>query len=227
MTRHWPIVLGIVLVASGLKLADHQSASGLEVADRQAPPAERPRLALLTSLPLLFGEQFALDTPEVAAIARIERSFTIIPIATADAASLKRQSLLLMAHPRAQPAEVLVELDAWVRKGGRVVILADPSLEWESSRPFGDPMRPPPDFADTGLLDHWGLRMGVDEEREGSLRAIGGSCTVRESGLVAHCRVGRGSVSVIADADFVMNQGEDASRRLDLMMGELRRADSR
>ncbi len=217
MKWRWPIVLALIAVSAG----------GLALVTGRPPRAERPRLALLTSLPLLFGEQFALDTPEVAAVTRIERSFTIAPIATADAASLKQQTLLLMAHPRAQPAEVLVELDSWVREGGRVVILADPSLKWQSSRMLGDRLRPPPDFADTGLLDHWGLRLAVDEAREGSLQAIGEHCTVHEDGRMARCRVGRGSASVIADADFVMQEGEDASRRLHLMMTELSRTDSR
>ena len=195
--------------------------------DRQRPPAERPRLALLSSLPLLFGEEFALDSPRPDAIARIEQSYSIVPISVADSASLKRQSLLLMAHPRAQPAEVLVELDAWVRKGGRVVLLADPLLKWESSRPLGDRTRPPPDFADTGLLAHWGLRMAAAEGGVGSLRPIDKRCTVIEAGLVARCRVGRGSASVIADADFIMMKGEQAEQRLDLLMAELSRADIR
>jgi len=216
VTRQWPIVLLLLAVSAG----------GLALVRGRAPAVERPRLALLTSLPLLFGEQFALDAPKVSAVARIERSYTLAPIATADAASLKRHSLLLMAHPRAQPAEVLVELDAWVREGGRVVILADPLLKWESSRMLGDRLRPPPDFADTGLLRHWGLIMAIDEASEGNLRAIDRRCAVLESGLVARCSVGRGSASVIADADFVMGGGADAERRLELLMTELNRAES-
>jgi hypothetical protein len=214
--RIWPIVLALLAVAGGLTLLE-----------RKTPPAERPRLVLLTSLPLLFGEEFALETAKPAAMTRIERQYVIVPIPIADAASLKGQRLLLMAHPRAQPAEVLVDLDAWVRRGGRVVLLADPALKWESSRPLGDRTRPPPDFADTGLLDHWGLRMGIDPAREGSLRALDQRCTVAERGLIARCRVGRGSAIVIADADFIMMEGEDADRRLDLMMGELSRAQKR
>ena len=73
--------------------------------------------------------------------------------------------LLLMAHPRAQPAEALVDLDHWVRGGGRLLLLADPMLEWPSERPLGDPLRPPPAFADTGLLKHWGLRLDAPDER--------------------------------------------------------------
>ena len=215
--RIWPIVLALFAAAAG----------GLTLVDRQMPPSERPHLALLTSLPLLFGEEFALDTAKPAAMTRIERKYAIVPISIADAASLERHSLLLMAHPRAQPAEVLVDLDGWVRKGGRLVLLADPALRWESSRPLGDRTRPPPNFADTGLLGHWGLRMTVDEAREGGLRAVDKRCSVTEGGLIGRCTVGRGSVSVFADADFIMMEGEDADRRLDLMMSELKRSELR
>ena len=188
---------------------------------KAAADVERPRMALLTSLPLLLGEQFGLEAPKSEALARIGQDFIIVPIAVADEASLAGHSRLLMAHPRAQPAEVLVELDQWVRRGGTVVLLADPHLAWESSRPLGDRLRPPPDFADTGLLAHWGLRLGVDEAGEGQLRATERHCAVREGGMVARCRVGRGSARVIADADFIMGNGRDARRRLDLLMSQL------
>ena len=76
----------------------------------------------------------------------------MVPISVTDGAELAKGRLLLMAHPLAQTAENLVALDAWVRRGGRVLLLADPMLEWPSKRPLGDPLRPPPMFADTGLL---------------------------------------------------------------------------
>jgi len=216
VTRSWPLVLALVAISVG----------GWKLADRAARPADKPRLALLTSLPLLFAEDFSLDAPKVAAVARIEERFVITPIATADAVSLKGQSLLLMAHPRAQPAEVLVELDAWVRRGGQMVLLADPSLQWESSRPLGDRLRPPPGFADTGLLRHWGLIMMTDGSSQGQLRATEPRCSVSERGLIARCAMGRGGVSVIADADFIMQDGKESDRLIDLMMDELSRAKS-
>jgi len=212
VTRGW--LAALALVAAGI--------GGLALtAQRHVPPVERPRLALLTSLPLLISEQFGLEPPRSGAVARIRQDFEIVPIAMADSASLASESLLLLAHPRAQPAEVLVDLDRWVRGGGRVLLLADPLLRWESSRPLGDRLRPPPDFADSGLLAHWGLRLGVDGAGEGSLRATAGNCIVRDQGLVARCRVGRGRVNVIADADFIMGEGGGAASRLKLMMREL------
>jgi len=115
----------------------------------ERPPQNRPSLALLTSLPLVFGEQLSLDRSGSPALSRMEQRYKVQPIGVADAASLKGQQLLLMAHPRAQPAEALVELDQWVRSGGHVLLLADPKLDWPSERPLGDLLRPPPMFADT------------------------------------------------------------------------------
>ena len=192
------------------------------------PAQSRPALALLTSLPLIFGEQFAVEGGGSPALARLEQRFEVEPIAVADAASLKGRRLLLMAHPRAQPAEVLVELDAWVRAGGHVVLLADPRLAWDGSRPLGDPLRPPPYFADTGLLAHWGLALGEDDEGRGVLRRTGAQCSLDKESFVARCAIGNGRATIIADADFLMIESDDpAAPHLDLLIDELARVEPR
>ena len=224
VSRNWAIALALGASGIGGAMLLHRDASA-PVAAGEA--AAKPRLSMVTSLPLLFGEEFAIEAPANAAVERIEQSYTLVPIAVADRASLNGFTQVLMAHPRAQPAEVLVELDAWVRGGGRAVVLADPMLKWESGRMAGDRLRPPPDFADTGLLAHWGVRLGVDEAGSGSLRATGSNCTVREDGLAATCRVGRGSARIIADADFMLGEGPGATQRLDLLMAQLDMRDSR
>jgi hypothetical protein len=169
---------------------------------------------------LVFGESISLDSGGSAALSRLEQRYTVEPIGVADAASLKGQALLLMAHPRAQPAEALVELDQWVRRGGHVLLLADPRLDWPSERPLGDLLRPPPMFADTGLLNHWGLALS-----DAGL-ASSGACAIADQGLIAHCRIGRGSATVIADADFI-NAEEPGAAGLDLLMSELDRLETR
>ena len=141
-----------------------------------------------------------------------------------------------MAQPRAQPAEDLVALDQWVRRGGRVLLLADPMLEWPSERPLGDPLRPPPMFADTGLLGHWGLRLDAPDEhgpKPGRLGgydittdspgSLAGGCDIGRDHLVAHCRVGQGRATIVADADFldVERLGRPARHNLDALLGEL------
>lgn len=212
--RAWLAGLGVIALAgTAVVMLVERDEAVLEA----RIPADRPALALLTSLPLIFGERFSLDGGGSPALARIEQRYKVQPIAVADGASLAGQRLLLMAHPRAQPAEVLVDLDRWVRGGGRVLLLADPQLSWPSERPWGDPLRPPPAFADTGLLKHWGLTLsgpraaGAVAVDVGDLkiatatpgRLTGKRCQIAGDGLVARCRIGRGMATVIADADLL------------------------
>ena len=193
------------------------------VADRNAtapPPANpvtaKPELMLLTSLPLVFAETFGLEGGGSPALVALATQYKVTPIGIADATTLGKRRLLLMAHPRAQTAEALVELDRWVRGGGRLMLLADPMLEWPSERPPGDPLRPPPGFADTGLLAHWGLRLDAPELRGTVKRQLGGQailtaspgslfgqCAISGDRLVAHCRIGQGEATIVADADFL------------------------
>ena len=182
-----------------------------------AGAAAKPELALLTSLPIAFGEGFGLDAPAHPVMARLEGDYTVRPVD--GPAELKEGGLLLAIQPRALPAERLVALDAWVRRGGRALLLADPMLEWESKRPLGDVLRPPPAFPDTGLLARWGLtlyapdqagpRMGtiaghaVMTASPGVLAPTSAECRIGEQGLIARCKVGKGAALVVADADFL------------------------
>ena len=197
--------------------------------------AERPRLLLLTSLPLVFSEKFGLGAAGSPALTALERRYAVQAINVADAATLKGNRLLLMAHPLAQPAEALVALDAWVRSGGRLVLLADPRLDWPSERPLGDKLRPPPAFADTGLLTHWRLKLyapdaagpveRIVDGREvlfSSPGALSGACGLRRDGLLARCRIGRGRATIIADADFLRSDDPD-SANLQFLLAELAR----
>jgi hypothetical protein len=142
VTRPRLLALGALAALTGVA-ALGIAALGTRSDDRLAvrSPAERPTLALLTSLPLVFGQQFSLDGGGSAALSRLEQRYSVQPVAVADGASLAGLRLLLMAHPRAQPAEALVELDRWVRGGGRLLLLADPRLDWHSDRPLGDRLR--------------------------------------------------------------------------------------
>ena len=191
------------------------------------PREEKPTLALLTSLPLIFNENFGLAGGGSPALARLEQRYKVEPIGVADAASLKGRKLLLMAHPRAQPAQALVELDRWVRDGGRVLLLADPKLDWPSERPLGDMLRPPPAFADTGLLGHWGLRLLGPEAGSTAGQLVSSSqCKTDDRGIVARCPVGKGQATVIADADF-LNVQPNATDNLDPLLAELSRLETR
>jgi hypothetical protein len=200
------------------------------------PASERPTLLLLTSLPLMWGEDFSLKGGGTEALRRLQGRYRVLPISVTSASELARGKLLLMAQPLAQTPENLVALDHWVWAGGRVLLLADPLLEWPSRRPLGDILRPPPMFADTGLLAHWGLRLDAPDERGAVERKLGGfdiiavspgrlsgHCAVSGDGLVADCRVGKGRAVVVADADVlnIERLGPGARRNLDAIVQEL------
>ena len=189
---------------------------------REATPAKppdkaRPELFLLTSLPLAWSESFGLDQPGSPALAALEGRYRVTLVDLPS--QVPAGGLLLAAQPRALPAEELVALDSWVRRGGRLVLLADPLLEWRSDLPLGDKRRPPMAFPDTGLLRHWGLRLDAPEERgprqlplgsrmvltasPGTLVRANGRCAAGDGGLRARCSLGKGEAIVIADADFL------------------------
>src|SRR5262249_21955956 len=146
------------------------------------------------------------------ALAALESRYRVVPIGVADAKELAKGRLLLMAQPQAQPPEDLVALDDWVRRGGRVLLLADPVLEWPSDRPLGDAVRPPVMFPDTGLLSHWGLRLDAPDRRGPERRSLvasdvltdspgrlSGNCEIGSEEFEARCRIGRGRAVVVAD----------------------------
>ena len=124
-----------------------------------------------------------------------------------------------MAHPRAQPAEALVELDQWVRGGGHVLLLADPKLDWPSERPLGDLLRPPPMFADTGLLVHWGLKLSVRKPASAAMgmRQLAGVSTTLQD-MIARCRIGQGIGDGHRRCRFHECRGAGAPPDLDLLM---------
>jgi hypothetical protein len=203
--------------------------------------AQKPRLLLLTSLPLVFAEEFSIEGGGSPALKALQTKYRVVPISVTDKRDLSKGRLLLMAQPLAQPAEDLVALDNWVRAGGRVLLLADPMLEWPSKRPLGDPLRPPPMFMDTGLLQHWGLRLEQPTQRGTAQRQLGGfdvltvspgelsgNCEVSTDRLVARCRVGKGRATVVADADLlgVDHLDAGAAENLEALLGELAKLQS-
>lgn len=226
MRRNTAIAAGLMFVACAA-VAIFLLAPGRPAVPAARPPAERPQLMLLTTLPLVFPGRLALGAPASPALKALQSHYRIVPVSLADTAELDHRQLLLMAQPRAQPAETLVDLDDWVRGGGRLLLLADPALEWPSDRPIGDILRPPFAFADTGLLAHWGLRLQapdklgpaervvdgltIQSQSPGTLVATRRDCIIESEGFIARCSIGKGRATVIADADFL---APDASQDL-------------
>lgn len=190
------------------------------------PAAERTDAGVVTALPLFWSEEPVRDLDRGAsadrrAFARASRH-RLVPIDHVDDAALARFERMLLAQPRALAPAELVALDRWVRAGGRMVVLADPLLLWPSGYPLGDRRRPPLTSLLDPLLAHWGVRLepatlsGEQIERHmlssgpvlilaGASRFVkaGGSCALEERGLLAACRIGRGQVRIVADADLI------------------------
>lgn len=202
------------------------------------PEGRRPSLMLLTSLPLVFGEDFSLKGGGSPVLKALQTRYRVIPLSVTSPSELAKCRLLLMAQPSAQTAENLVALDDWVRRGGRLLLLADPLLEWPSKLPLGDPSRPIPIFPDTGLLAHWGLQLDAPERPGNQFRALGGEnvitnspgvlvgrCSISQDRLVADCRIGKGRAIVVADADF-LNVEAGRDRNLQALLAELAELES-
>lgn len=229
MTRaRWGALGAIVLVIF--------AAAAFAIAAGHRSPTAKPRLALLTSLPIVLGEDFSLKTNGSPALSALSAEFQVAPISTTSSKELAKVRLLLMAQPPAQTPQNLVALDDWVRTGGRLLLLADPLLEWPSERPLGDPLRPSPMFVDTGLLAHWGLRLDAPDRRGPAQRrlaghrivtvspgALFGRCVISADRLVADCRIGKGRAIIIADADLldVADLGPAAEENLPAMTRQL------
>ncbi|MGF7151024.1 hypothetical protein FHS96_004685 [Sphingomonas zeicaulis] len=183
------------------------------------------RLAILTSLPIIWGEGDVTDIlggqvrgADIHPI--LQRAYAVQPIDRIDAASLTGQNLLLIAQPRALDPIELVMLDDWVRGGGRVLLFADPALAWPSRWPLGDRRRAPVVTLLDPLLAHWGLAIAAPADPHApAVRVVGGArletqgigrftrtrgdCAVTAEGLVADCRIGRGRALLVADADLL------------------------
>lgn len=205
----------------------------------RAPQGE---VGLFTSLPIMWSDDGSIAA-EVSgsnephwARATIARQGRIVPLdslapmpgAHAPLAGLNR---LVVAQPRPFSPQENVALDAWVRAGGRLLLLADPALTETSSFALGDPRRPQPLALISPLLRHWGLELTFDEsqsygEREievmgvavpvnlaGRLRTQGQSnCRAWGDGLAVTCAIGKGGVLVLADA-AVLERADPGGRR--------------
>ena len=188
-----------------------------------APPSPRPELAVISALPLFWreGEAGFGARSDAPIITILRQRFDVRPLDSPLAGTMARAKALLVAQPRALSPAELVALDDWLRKGGRLLLLADPLLRWPSPLPLGDRRRPPSISMAAPLLHHWGMRLlapaALGEERRilergGLLTTMASSgfalepwasCRLEEHGLIARCRIGRGQAVLIADADLI------------------------
>lgn len=204
-----------------------------------APRAERPALGLMTTLPLIWGE--AEDVGELLRDSQgegwvreeLERGHRIEPLDTLDEGALARLDRLVLAQPRPLAPAENVALDAWVRGGGRLLLFADPMLTQHSRYALGDRRRPLDTVLLSPILSHWGLDLLFDEGQPAGERiveieglalpvemagrfepAIGARCAVRGHGVLVRCRIGKGEVLAVADAEVLDDAEKGAAPAL-------------
>lgn len=181
---------------------------------------ERPHVTLMTALPLVWGEGDVSDvlagrSGKSETLRIIETQFDVRAIDTLSRATLGRD-VVIIAQPRRLTPQELVTFDKWVRGGGRAMIFADPELIWPSRYPLGDNRRAPPVTLLDPLLDHWGVVLTDSDHQNHKVQLAGlavafasaGSWTGPTScsstgGYVLDCRIGKGRVLLVGDADLL------------------------
>lgn len=130
---------------------------------------------------------------------------------------------LAVIQPRVLTPSDNVALDDWVHGGGRLLLVLDPALAGHYPLPLGDPRRPVEAALIPPVLARWGLAIQFDEAQEtvrkvdiegttfptmlsgeiGEIGETGGSvsdCRIMGEGLIAQCSLGKGTVTLVADA---------------------------
>ncbi|MBX7483286.1 GldG family protein [Qipengyuania qiaonensis] len=198
--------------------------------------SEKPTVGLFASLPIFWGEggpSAILAGTERKDWVRslIEKRFAIAPLDTLEAEAVDGVARIIMAQPRPLAPSENVALDNWVRQGGRLLIFADPLLTRHSELALGDKQRPQDVVLISPILSRWGLELRFDEDQPGGTRYISAfdrdypvnlaghfvlvendGCTLSETGLLAQCDVGKGRVTLMADAAILDDDGSSPGR---------------
>jgi hypothetical protein len=199
-------------------------------------------IGLYSSLPIAWNESadirslLADDAPPHWALTALRQRGRVIPLDTlagsAGKLPLPASAVLVLAQPRPLTPQENVALDAWVRGGGRLLLLADPMLTQHSLFGPGDPRRPQDIAMLSPILARWGLAQEFDDEQpagEHAVRLTEGDlpvnlpgrfrisgmtgetvarCRIEAEGLLADCTSGKGRILALADAAVLENPEE-------------------
>lgn len=223
--RRWAKAALVLFVVLGWFLGSHMALAALYAVS--PPSSARPLVAMMTSLPMRWSgggdlpTMLARGTEPAPALAALEESFRVDLVDSLVHPPVAPDAVLLLAHPRALAPEELVAIDAFVRMGGRAVILADALSGWPIDYPLGDPRNPPVTSLLTPLLDHWGITLGAATPGETKPKAVWQDgyrlllfsagrfsrlprrCSIYAQRQIARCPIGRGRVWLVGDADLL------------------------
>ena len=247
---------GLVWLGAALLLAGCDAAPDAPVSRQTPAPTEK--LGLMTSLPLYWplGEAIGdiaagrgaipWQRSAMASAYVLELIDTLSPIPglSPDAPEvdpLADLDRLAVVQPRGLSPGDNVALDAWVRKGGRLLLVLDPALTGDYDLPLGDPRRPVDSALIPPVVARWGMAVNFDEAQDAAATtaplgnatlpwALAGriavndpaaaDCTLLAGGAAAQCRVGEGQVTLIADAALFEHQelaGKDGAGLRDVL----------
>lgn len=192
-----------------------------------AAAAAAPAATMLTGLPLRWsggGDITAMIARGANDDPALARLLAAGPVSLVDSLAdhvPPPGGALLIVHPRALAPRELVAIDAFVRGGGRAVILADALSGWPARYPLGDPRNPPVTSLLTPLLDHWGVMLAAAPAAErapiavdvdgmrlrlfsaGRFDRLPPQCHAHAGRRVARCAIGKGAVWLVGDADML------------------------
>jgi ABC-type uncharacterized transport system len=187
----------------------------------------RPRVTLMTALPLVWGEGDASDvlagrTGRSETLKALDKGTDVRAIDTLSRETLGRD-VAIIAQPRRLTPQELVAFDKWVRGGGRAMIFADPELVWPSRYPLGDNRRAPPVTLLDPLFTHWGITLGDSDQHERIVSVNGIPVKFLATGAwqgpktctaivpeVLDCRIGKGRVLLVGDADVLDSRSQES-----------------
>lgn len=174
-------------------------------AGRALPPWQRrrieTRLALVPLDTLTPVPALSPDAPETDPLAGLAR--------------------LAVIQPRGLSPADNVALDEWVRAGGKLLLVLDPALTGDYAAPLGDPRRPVDSALVPPVVARWGMAVSFDAAQgpgasqvplgEGTLPLAlagriaitdpaAGQCRLLAGDAAATCEIGKGQVTLIADA---------------------------
>ncbi len=135
---------------------------------------------------------------------------------------------LAVIQPRGLSPRDNVALDDWVRAGGKLLLVLDPMLTGEYDLPLGDPRRPGAVAFMPPVVERWGMAVTFDEAQAfeprrvdfgerggavtlpvllaGEITVSSGDCLIEEPSPVQQCSIGKGTVTLVADAAVFEDQ---------------------
>lgn len=156
----------------------------------ETPADEREAVGLMSTLPIYWGQATGMDdliagTAEPHwARGTLETAYDLVLLDTLVGVEGLSGELhptgelehLLLAQPRALSGAENVALDDWVRRGGQLLLFADPMMTGHSPFPIGDRRRPQDVILLSPILTHWGLSLQFDEAQDAGERVenVGG-----------------------------------------------------